>query len=120
MEGTNVTTIYQARLATILSRIDADPSCWDQFTWHCGTSHCLAGHAQIDSGRSQSGTRAAAEGAHWLGMSPAVARWAFSSSRTLTELRSLLDYDVGSARDPAGFDSDGFDSNGYACNGRDS
>ena len=29
----------------ILARIEANPACFDMRTWHCGTTHCRAGHA---------------------------------------------------------------------------
>ena len=44
-----VTPRTYPRLRAIVDRIKADPSCWDQSRWHCGTSHCIAGHAQLDA-----------------------------------------------------------------------
>jgi hypothetical protein len=105
--------VYRARLAAIIKRIDSDPSCWDQTSWHCGTAHCLAGHAQIDAGLPPNRAAAATDGAEWLGMSEAVSKWAFRGGRTLDELRSLMSFDVASLRDPDGFDRDGLDRNGY-------
>jgi hypothetical protein len=105
--------IYQKRLATILSRIAADPSCWWQMMWHCDTAHCLAGHAQIDAGLPPNGATAAIDGAEWLGMSQAVADWAFYRERTLDDLRSLLSFDVAGEYSPDGFDCDGYDREGY-------
>ena len=29
----------------ILERIEANPKCFDMSKWHCGTTHCRAGHA---------------------------------------------------------------------------
>src|SRR3990167_6733018 len=29
----------------ILDRIEANPKCFDMADWHCGTTHCRAGHA---------------------------------------------------------------------------
>ena len=31
--------------AKILARIEANPACFDMRNWHCGTTHCRAGHA---------------------------------------------------------------------------
>jgi hypothetical protein len=106
-------SIYHTRLETILSRIEADPSVWNQDSWHCGTSHCIAGHAQIDAGLSPDNVTAAVDGAQWLGLSPAVANWAFSQDRTLEELGSLRDYYLSGEYDPEGFDKDGFDEYGF-------
>lgn len=33
----------------IFRKIENDPSCWDQRNWHCGTSHCFAGHVTLDA-----------------------------------------------------------------------
>jgi hypothetical protein len=109
--------IYQERLAAILSRIAADPSCWCQLMWHCDTAHCLAGHAQLDACLPRAGSTAAIDGAQWLGMSQAVADWAFHGERTIAELSTLLDFDLSSERDPDGYDRDGFDYYGVDRNG---
>ena len=39
------------RLRKIIAKIKKDPKCWNQNNWHCGTSHCIAVHAQIDAGK---------------------------------------------------------------------
>lgn len=31
----------------VLNYIKEHPSEWDQNVWHCGTSHCMAGHLQV-------------------------------------------------------------------------
>jgi hypothetical protein len=112
--------VYRERLAAIIARIDADLSCWDQFSWHCGTSHCLAGHAQLDAGLPlDEGQAAARDGAEWLGMSEAVSKWAFNSTRKLDELRSLLEFDLSSKRDPDGYDRYGYNRAGYNRYGYD-
>lgn len=36
-----------ARLDLVLGTIEANPQHWDQRNWHCGTSHCFAGTAQL-------------------------------------------------------------------------
>lgn len=35
------------RLKAVLAAIEANPQHWDQEQWHCGTSHCFAGFAQL-------------------------------------------------------------------------
>jgi hypothetical protein len=37
-------------LNKILDIIKADPSSWNQRRYHCGTAHCLAGHAELLAG----------------------------------------------------------------------
>jgi hypothetical protein len=37
----------QANLEATLAAIEANPGHWDQSTWHCGTSHCFAGFAEM-------------------------------------------------------------------------
>lgn len=36
-----------ARLDLVLKTIEENPQHWDQNNWHCGTSHCFAGFAQL-------------------------------------------------------------------------
>jgi hypothetical protein len=35
---------------TVLDKIKSDPDSWYQASYHCGTTHCFAGWAQILSG----------------------------------------------------------------------
>jgi hypothetical protein len=112
-------TIYQKRLSTILARIEADPACWDQAAWHCGTAHCLAGHAQLDAVAGECNMSVSQVARSWLGMSHAVANWAFDSARSLPDLRSLLEFDLSSDLDPDGFDRDGRTTYGFDRNGID-
>lgn len=35
------------RLYQVLDAIKANPNHWNQEDWHCGTSHCFAGFAQL-------------------------------------------------------------------------
>lgn len=57
-----------ARLQAIIDRIKAEPKCWDQQSYHCGTAHCIAGHAQIDM-----------RGVHWASTAPYTLEWAFKT-----------------------------------------
>lgn len=40
-----------ARLRKVMAAIRANPKRWDQSRWHCGTTHCFAGWAQILAGK---------------------------------------------------------------------
>jgi hypothetical protein len=37
----------QANLEATLAAIESHPDHWDQSSWHCGTSHCFAGFAEM-------------------------------------------------------------------------
>lgn len=41
------TKIQAQRLAQVLEAIEANQDHWDQELWHCGTSHCFAGFANL-------------------------------------------------------------------------
>lgn len=45
------------RLREIVDYIEKHPEHWDQSTWHCDTSHCVAGFAQIREAGYKLGTR---------------------------------------------------------------
>ena len=44
------------RLDLVLRTIEENPQHWDQRNWHCGTSHCFAGFAQLLGRRMSLGT----------------------------------------------------------------
>jgi len=127
----------------ILNKIKADPDNWNQETWHCGTKHCIAGHAQIEMGRfdtdsqledtlENSETRAHAfyknentvknDAREYLQMSYNHSKWLFSGIRTIEDFdeyykRNGLVLDDGFNID--GFDKKGFNRAGYNKNGFD-
>ena len=37
----------QANLEATLAAIEANPQHWEQAEWHCGTSHCFGGFAEM-------------------------------------------------------------------------
>ena len=86
------------RYLAILDRIKKDPSCHKQDWWHCGTAHCFAGHAQIDSGLPINDTTCATDASHWLAISPASPVRLVAPNRPLADLQPL---DPGSAGDDA-------------------
>lgn len=83
----------------IVDFIKANPQHWNQRTWHCGTSHCVAGFIeQRVNGRSfcSEATAVRPEMVHWqtfavgrdtLGLSTKKANWLFDPKRTLAELQ---------------------------------
>lgn len=38
----------KTRLLRILKTIKSNPKHWNQENWHCGTSHCFAGFAELE------------------------------------------------------------------------
>ncbi len=44
----NRTIVHKKRMRKIIDRIRRSPESWHQQQFHCGTKHCIAGHAQID------------------------------------------------------------------------
>jgi hypothetical protein len=118
----------------IIARIEADPSCWKQSSWHCGTSHCYGGWAQIESGKPANDSTARGDAREWLDLNRYEAEYAFAGNRTLAELKALPErfnlagYDRAGynrdgydrdGRDRAGYDRDGFDRYGLDRDGRD-
>jgi hypothetical protein len=120
----------QQRLQAILDFIRQNPDRWDQTQWHspCGSSHCLAGHAQLAAGLPADNYLARAEAKAYLGLEHEEAEWLFAGERTLSQLEracrtgQCLIYDEAygpDGFDPDGFDRDGCDRDGYDCQGYD-
>ena len=89
------------RMQAIVDRITANPECWDQAYWHnyCRSTHCIAGHAQLDAGLPADGDTAWRDALDWFEipiygvevwyMHP-IALWLFSPFRTLDDFRELI------------------------------
>lgn len=78
----------QDRLLEIVGRIYQNPSCWDQDVYHswCGTRHCIAGHAQIDSGNVPNVTFTYVDAKAYLDLSLEQANFLCYSEFTIDEL----------------------------------
>jgi hypothetical protein len=100
----------------VLDLIEANPSCWDQSKWHCGTSHCFAGHAQIMLTGKENIDTVRRDARIFFGMSKAEADYYFAGNRTIDELKTAADEDL---YNPAGYDRDGYDRAGYDRDGFD-
>jgi hypothetical protein len=111
------------RMQIIVDRIEANPACWKQSSWHCGTSHCLAGHAQIDSGANPDNNTVRRDARMWLDLSLSEANYLFAGTRTIEDFKAALtdSYDrAGYDRDVydrAGYDRDGYNRAGYDRDG---
>ena len=80
------------RLRKIIDKIEKDPSCWDQYEYHCGTAHCVFGHAQIAMGRWKNGyhtTYAFSDGMKYLGLSRTQAIYLSNPLRTLKQIKAF-------------------------------
>lgn len=86
----------------VLAFIEANPEHWDQRHWHCGTSHCFAGVAELVKHNLQMSDhehtiRVASRwrlptfliARRFLGITEAEACWLFSAARTLDDFRMV-------------------------------
>jgi hypothetical protein len=73
---------YQA----VIDQIKAHPKQWKQHLWHCGTSHCFGGWAQILSQRPADEFEVRADARQFLGITALEADYLFDHKRTLAEL----------------------------------
>ena len=104
----------------VLDQIESNLACWNQSQWHCGTSHCFFGWAQILSGEPANDARVIRDARIYLNVSRATASYLSNADRTLLELKKfLIDDSDGYNRagynradyNRAGYDSDGLDKN---------
>ena len=111
------------RYKLVLKHIEDNPENWDQTQWHCGTSHCFGGWAQILAGKPADSLTVRRDAREFLGLNAKEANYLFDQNRTLNDFRNELIYGSdgfnlnGYRRD--GFDHDGYSRNGYDRNGYD-
>lgn len=101
------------RLAALIAKIEANPGCWDQAHWHCGTAACLAGLAQLASGKKANSFWACRDGCDYLDLTLAQGRYLFNARRTLADFKEFLTLKPGEYG-AAGYDVDGLDRAGRA------
>jgi hypothetical protein len=94
------------RLQRVLDHIQHNPDQWKQSAWHCGTSHCFAGFAQLlargigfavvfdrndmpidEEGEAVSPKR---DARNWLGLTGLEAERLFLSDNDLGDLQALV------------------------------
>lgn len=102
------------RLAALIAKIEANPGCWDQAHWHCGTAACLAGLAQLASGEEADSCGAWRDGCDYLDLTYTQSYYLFHSSRTIADFKEFLALKPGEYG-AAGYDVDGFDRDGQEC-----
>ena len=97
--------------AKVLQQIESHPETWEQTRWHCGTKHCLAGWAQILSGKEPNDNTVRRDARAFLDLSMAEADYLFDSWCSVEEFRDVLKNGF--------YNTDGYDRNGYDRDGRD-
>ena len=73
----------------IIAMIEANPKSWNQLYWHCGTSHCYGGWAQVLSGATINKNTAFEDARRWLELSIFEAKEAFNIHNSLDDLKDL-------------------------------
>lgn len=111
-EATKFPEFRKDRADEILAMIESDPSCWDQEVWHCGTSHCFGGWAQIKSGRPADFYTVRRDARLWLGITAYEANRLFSTSNTLEDIRRIIS-EISDGYDREGYDLYGYDRYGF-------
>lgn len=105
--------IQADRLRAVLAHIEAHPETWCQQEWHCGTTHCFAGHAQIMAGCEPSDYTARRDARRWLGLTDLEASTLFRATNELEDLR----YYVEKFTSPKHVRTAFYDSHARYCNG---
>jgi hypothetical protein len=110
--------IQADNLRAVLAKIEAHPETWYQASWHCDTTHCFGGWAQILSGCEQTERAAQVrrDARRWLGLTRYEADLLFAGQNTLQRIRELVEQFTSPG---AGYDRDGYDRAGYNRDGYD-
>src|SRR5215469_18928586 len=106
----------------VLGHIKASQSCWKQDDWHCGTSHCFGGWAQILSGKPANNATVRRDARVFLELTAHQADYCFAGQRRLVDFEEMLAVPDGynwAGRDRDGYDRDGYDRDGYDRDGLD-
>ncbi len=80
-----------ALLRAVVNRIIESPEAWDQTCWHgkragCGTTHCVAGWAQVLGGIKPCKSTARNDAAQLLELNYSEADYLFSGGRTFQDI----------------------------------
>ena len=82
------------RFKAILDQIKSHPETWNQYVWHshCGTSHCIAGWAQIHAKKIEDICSADNDARKWLELTYAEARYLFAPYRRMEDFDRILEH----------------------------
>ena len=100
----------------VIDVIEDNPHSWNQDFWHCKTTHCFSGHAQIISGKQANKETVRTDARIFLDMDIITFNWVSKVGRTLDDFKSLL---TNTKFDIDGFDKDGYDIAGFDRDGFD-
>ena len=110
----------KALMVAVVNQILDKPSCWRQDTWHCGTSHCFGGWAQVLGGRPADEMTVQKDARELLEVDAGEASWLFAGYRSISELHGFVaaklegvDYFNRAGFNRAGFNRDGLDRDGF-------
>jgi len=107
-------TFNRENFERVLNHIKAHPETWKQSKWHCGTSHCFAGHAQIMAGNAPNNKTVRRDARIFLGLTRYEADRMFASSRSIADFEAFLSDGYNRAgHDRAGYDRDGYNRADY-------
>lgn len=101
--------IKKENLLAVMALIEANPACHRQDTWHCGTSHCFGGWAQIMGGNEANDATVRRDARIFLGITEHEADKLFAPNNSRPELRAMVDSMVDDGYSRAVFDRDGLD-----------
>lgn len=102
--------------AKVMNKILTEPKCWDQGTWHCGTTHCFAGLVEVESDdrRDRESTRECAM--RVLNISEDLGNYLFDAYRSLTDLYRTVAKIVSGEMNADGIDKEGRNCSGFMTN----
>ena len=105
----------------VVNHILDNPDLWDQREWHCGSTHCFAGHVQIMGGRAVWAATCLQDMVDLLECSREDAAWLAYTGRTLSELHAYVASYVNGTPyfDAEGYDRHGYNRHNHNCEGYD-
>jgi hypothetical protein len=111
--------IKKENLLAVMAHIEANPECHKQNSWHCGTSHCFGGWAQIMSGKNANDLTVRRDARVFLGLTFIEANDLFCAYNSRADLREMVDNMVSAGYNRDGYNRDGYNRDGYDRAGYD-
>ena len=105
----------------VLNKIIDCPESWNQKEWHCDSSHCFFGWAQILAGKRENNKTVQSDARSFLGLNKQEAEYISHIDRKIEDFENFLQF---YEENPDGYGSDnynyiGCDRDGYNRNGYD-
>jgi len=100
----------------ILNKIKKYPENWNQKEWHCGTQHCIAGHAQLAMKRKENNGTAKLDAREYFELSKIEASFLFDARRKIEDFETFLH--TGNCCNMDEFNDDGYDTDGLDINNK--